>query len=212
MGASAAVPGVIKALLSSLGDQDGDVRGSVVGYLDCMGASAVTSGVIKARALCNMRTSRATPEAIKALLTALDDEQESVRWHAAEGLGRMGESVATHEMIIGALDNSRTLISINESNECNVVVDVVEFKLVCTAKIRSIVAMVVDNNRTEIMNIFCNPEMPSSYIHQMALNKLNILLMERNECSLYIDDNTDVDLDTTIQDLFDRVSNVGSRL
>lgn len=88
----------VSALVNDLGSQDGMVRVRARGALVTIGARAVSPLVAAlggkdawqrweaAKALCQI----ADPAAIKALISALEDDMFDVRWVAAEGLISIG--------------------------------------------------------------------------------------------------------------------------
>jgi predicted CopG family antitoxin len=81
MGEKAATSEVINRLVSSLDDEDSNVRWSAYDALGKMGEKAATS------------------EVINRYVISLDDEDSNVRWSAYDALGKMGERGATSEVI-----------------------------------------------------------------------------------------------------------------
>jgi HEAT repeat protein len=87
LGAAAATPEVLTALLHLLADADADIstRGVTVGALGQLGAAA------------------ATPEVLTALLHLLADAAANVRRAAARALGQLGAAAATPEVLTALL-------------------------------------------------------------------------------------------------------------
>jgi HEAT repeat protein len=118
LGAAAATPEVLHALLQALSDPDQDVREIVAWALGELGATAtpeilpallqaLTSVVqyeviirqAAAWALGELGVAAATPEVLRALFQALTDPTEDVRCAVAWALGELGAAAATSEIL-----------------------------------------------------------------------------------------------------------------
>jgi HEAT repeat protein len=103
----------VEPLIKALGAEDEDVRKSATGVLDKLGWVPETDGQ-RAAYLIAVQDWESLVEcggpAVEPLIGVLGDEDEDVRWYAAETLGKIGNTRAV-EPLISALgdDNTRTL-------------------------------------------------------------------------------------------------------
>ncbi|CAF1515482.1 unnamed protein product, partial [Didymodactylos carnosus] len=98
------------------------------------------------------------------------------------------------------LDKSITLNEINEANESNVISNVNEFNLVCTAQTNCLVDFNLDNDSISGIQIPCEASMPAKYVFETALRKLD-QQQEQSELALYYENDIYTELDLTIEEL-----------
>ncbi|MBY0407972.1 MAG: HEAT repeat domain-containing protein, partial [Rickettsiales bacterium] len=116
LGAAAAAPEVLAALMRGLQDNNSEVRSSAWEVLSALGAAAATPEVLTALmrglqdsdsyvrilacdALGRLDAAAAAPEVLVALMSGLQDNDAEVRSSACKALGALGAAAATPEVL-----------------------------------------------------------------------------------------------------------------